>query len=45
VINFIRLSRFIEVFPELRGRCAAHDLLSARLIMQTSFAEADFYFG
>jgi hypothetical protein len=38
-------SRSIEVFPELRRRCAAHDLSSVRLINADFIAKADFYFG
>jgi hypothetical protein len=38
-------SRFIEVFPELRRRCAAHDLSSVRLINADFIAKADFHFG
>jgi hypothetical protein len=39
------LSRSIEVLPELRRHCAAHDLSSVRLINADFIAEADFYFG
>jgi hypothetical protein len=38
-------SRFIEVFPELRRRCAAHDLSSVRLINPDFIGKADLYFG
>jgi len=34
----------IEVFPELRRRCAAHDLSSVRLINLDFVAKPDFYF-
>jgi hypothetical protein len=38
-------SRVVEVFPELRRRCAAHDFSSVRLTNADFIAKADFYLG
>jgi hypothetical protein len=38
-------SRFLEVFPELRRRCAAHNLSSVRRINVHFIANTEFYFG
>jgi hypothetical protein len=38
-------SRFVEMFPELRRRCAAYDQSSVRVINADFIAAADFYFG